>query len=611
MAVNFKGQGVRLRLFTQTLLSILVACTLGCDGFGRKNDGRSFEVERHVPKIYKEHESYFQEGIYQLGELPIWVFVENQSFGNINMIEGEDGLIIIDTSINLEDAKKTQKRIEAMNSKPVLAVIYTHHHVDHTSGTTAFISSKAAEQGKVKVIASDNFMREYTDENAMVGPIMAHRAMYMYGVALEPEDKKDYHVGCCGYMKTGSEVGFIPPNTLVEDQLSLNIAGIELDIFKTGGESASHIAIYLPEQKVLFAGDEIQGPTMPQLHSLRGTKFRDAVKWYQAIDKMRALEVDYLVPSHGKPVTGIDESKKIITSYRDAIQYQHDQSVRFINKGYTADQLANTIKLPEFLEITPWTLPFYGAIKSNVRNFYHGYISWWNGDPADLDPLPEAEFAKRFVKGFGGRDEVMRQAEDAFHSGDFQWAAELTKYLVRIDQQDFDARNLKAASLKAIGYKQTSSSWRSFYLTAARELEGSLDPTEVRNRALGILSDPEELNALPSRILLNALKYRIDPNRAKDNHVTVGFYFIDTQEHFTLELRNSILDVRERKEETDVYIEMPRLTFNKIIAKKVSFEDLASNSEDEKINLEGSKLKLISFVRALDRDDKASYLSVR
>ena len=151
---------------------------------------------------------------------------------------------------------------------------------------------------------------------------MGLRASYMYGVSLPPDaEGTHYHIGCCGFKVTGVN-GFIAPNTFVpaEGVTETTIAGYRMVFFQTGGEAASHIGVYLPEQRVVFAGDEVQGPTFPQLHSLRGTRPRDIQRWFTAIDRMRAYNAEYLVPGHGQTVTGTAKVSTILTDYRDAMQ---------------------------------------------------------------------------------------------------------------------------------------------------------------------------------------------------------------------------------------------------------------------------------------------------
>jgi alkyl sulfatase BDS1-like metallo-beta-lactamase superfamily hydrolase len=321
---------------------------------------------------------------------------------------------------------------------------------------------------------------------------------------------------------------------------------------------------------------------------------------------MRAYDAEHLVPSHGQPMSGPEAIDDMLTVYRDAIQYTHDQSLRLINKGYTPDDLANAITLPGFMDRDPWTREMYGTVKHNVREFYVAYISWWNGDPAELDPLPRLEKALRLVELMGGRDRVFAEAEAAFKAGDDQWAAELSAYLVRINREDMEARYLKAAALRRIGYATANTNWRGFYLTAARELEGTVVPRDIILALQKKRFDPAQL---ATGQFLSLLRFRVDSEKAGDKHISVAYELTDTGEAYTLELRNSILDIRqELAAAPDVRLILDRKLLNKLFLGDISYADAI---DQELLQVEGSKLKLRSFGLAFDRDPGHPYLSLR
>jgi alkyl sulfatase BDS1-like metallo-beta-lactamase superfamily hydrolase len=505
-----------------------------------------YEVPFSAPQNFIDHARFFAEEteVIQIGRYKIWNFnTPNRGFGNVAVVEGEKELVVIDTTSAVEHAAVAAKRLREATDKPVVALIYTHHHADHINGATAFISREDVASGRVKVIAAENFLREAALENSVVGSIMGLRAMYMYGVMLPPDaEGTHFHIGCCGFNVMAASTGYIAPNTFVplDRRTEMTLAGMRFAFFHTGGETASHIGIYMPDHKVLFSGDEVQGPTFPQLHSLRGTRPRDIERWVGAIDRMRGLDVEYMVPGHGLTLRGREEIRTVLSYYRDAMQYVHDQSVRLMNMGFTPDEMAEAIKLPDSVVKEPWTIEYYGNVDVSARNVYGGYISWWNGDPAELRPTPRMESARRTVEMMGGRDKVFAAAEKAFLEGDAQWAAELVTPLIRLNKRDWPARQLKAAALRVIGYKQTSSSLRGFYLSGARELDGLFDPGAVqrmvRERFMNV-------DTTPTSMVLENLRFAINPERAKGQRRTVGYEFTDTGESFTLTLRNSVLEV--------------------------------------------------------------------
>ena len=567
-----------------------------------------YTVAFQAPEYLREHARYLREQLVQIGATPVWDYnTPNRGFGNVIMIEGDDGVIIVDTTTAHEHAAVAAREFAKITDKPVRAVIYTHHHVDHISGTGAFIDAQRAARGEVAVIAAANFLRELQDENQITAPIMGLRALYMYGQLLDPQgDGRDFHIACCGFDLGSGRDSYVPPNRFISGREEITVAGVRLELFQTGGEAASHLAIWLPEYRVLLSGDEIQGPNYPNLHSLRGTKPRDAMRWVNAIDRMRGYEAEHLVPSHGPPVSGADAVRDTLTIYRDAIQYTHDQSLRLINKGFTADELAQAIELPAFMDRDPWTREMYGTVKHSVREFYVSYISWWNGDPAELDPLPRREKAARLVALMGGRDAVFGEAEKAFRDGDDQWAAELSAYLVRIDREDMAARHLKAAALRRIGYRTANTNWRGFYLSAARELEGALLPRDI---VLGLQRGRFDPARLTAEQLFTLLRFRVDAQAAGDRQVSVAYRLTDSGERFTLQLRNSILEIRpELLPDADVVLTLDRALLDRLFLAELGYADAIDQGL---LQVEGSKLALRAFGAAFDRDPGHPYLSLR
>ena len=557
------------------MASLLTACGAGSDGepasMPMGSSDNPYTVPFSSPAYLREHARYLEEELFRIGDTPVWDYnTPNRGFGNVIMIEGDDGVIIVDTTTAHEHAAVAEKAFREITSKPVAAVIYTHHHADHISGAGAFIDPAAAASGAVPVIAADNFLRELEDENQVTAPIMGLRAMYMYGQLLDPVgDGRDYHVSCCGYTLGGQRKSYIAPNQFIADRQELTIAGVRMELFQTGGESASHLAIWLPDYRVMLSGDELQGPNYPNLHSLRGTKPRDAMKWIGAIDRMRAYGAEHLVPSHGQPLSGADVVEDTLTIYRDAIQFTHDQSLRLINKGYTPDDLANAIALPDFMDRDPWTREMYGTVKHNVREYYVAYISWWNGDPAELDPLPRVEKARRLV-------ELMA------------------------------ARHLKAAALRRIGFATANTNWRGFYLTAARELEGTVQPRRVVEQLQQTRFSPDDLTM---RQLLSLLRFRVDSAKAGDRHLAVAYHLTDTQEAYTLELRNAILDIHEGVHpEADVTLTLERPVLNRLFTGELSYRDALKQGS---MALSGAPGDLRAFGQVFDLDPGQPYLSLR
>ena len=450
-----------------------------------------YKVKRFAPRYYIDHAKHFAENFTAHPNAPIWSITPANGFSTIHIIDAPKGLIVIDTGLNKEQMIPVAKKIKTLSKKSIKAIIYTHPHADHTGGVEAFITQKQVDDGDVEVIADAKFMDAYISENAATGPIMGQRAVIMYGGALQPADREQFKTGCCGDLTPGT-ASFIAPTYITNpDTETRDVLGVELTFVHSGGENAGHVIIYSPKYKTVFTGDELQGPAAPQLHSPRGTKFRDTNAWVAAIDKIRALNPEHLLPGHGKAEYGKEAVDGILITYRDAMQFQHDQAIRLINQGKNGDDLANEIIIPDYLTLDPFTVQTYGNTKTNARSFYTGYISWFDGNAANLDPLPKVEEDKKLVAAMGGRDSVFKLAEKAMESGDIKWSLALSDRLVRINHDDIPARHLKAASLRHMGYATINSSNRGFYLSGADELDGLLDMTVIAKVGKSLLFSPE------------------------------------------------------------------------------------------------------------------------
>jgi alkyl sulfatase BDS1-like metallo-beta-lactamase superfamily hydrolase len=268
-----------------------------------------------------------------------------------------------------------------------------------------------------------------------------------------------------------------------------------------------------------------------------------------------------MIPSHGRPVSGYKAVADTLTAYRDAIQYVYDQTLRHINKGLLPDDLVEVVKLPQHLADHAWLGDFYGGVPHSVRQIYYGELGWFKGDPTFLAPTRPLEASQRYVKMMGGRNKVFEAARKASKNGDHQWAAELTTHLILIDNNDQDARNLKAEALRQIGYTHSNNNWRNWYLTSAQELDNTIDFSNKTN-----LAAPDLLRAFPTSELINGIRFRLKAEDTLDVHMTFGIRLPDVNESFGLEIRRGIAQFHDAlPENADVVLEMNRSVLEAIL----------------------------------------------
>jgi alkyl sulfatase BDS1-like metallo-beta-lactamase superfamily hydrolase len=491
-----------------------------------------------VPAEMTEHSRTMDAGVFEIiGKGVFQIF--GYALSAMTVVEGDEGLILIDPPEDVEKGRRQYAELRKISDKPIKAVIYSHWHTDHNAGVKAFITQEQADSGEVKVIAHRDFMSNIIANSISGdGPIIAVRADYSLGSLLEvgPEGRVNGGLGPDFVMETMS---LVTPNTLVDDKLEITIAGVRMEIFWAPSEAIDEIVTWFPELGVLQSAEVIQGESFPNLHSIRGSRYRDPQAWFKSIDhNLRPLPADFMIPSHGRPVAGRAEVAKVLTDYRDAISYVYDQTLRWINQGLLPDDLVEKVHLPAHLAESEWLGNFYGGVPHSVRQIYVGELGWFNADPTTLSPLNIRESSARYIALFGGRDAVYEEAKRAADAGDHQWAAELISHLVRVDPADTEARLLKADALRSLGYGTPNSNWRNFYLTAARELDGTID------YSLAIqINAPDQIAAMPGSALLESLRFRIDPQKSVNTNTAIGFEVTDTGERVGLIVRRGILEV--------------------------------------------------------------------
>jgi alkyl sulfatase BDS1-like metallo-beta-lactamase superfamily hydrolase len=532
-----------------------------------------YHVTRGIHPDLAAHGAIFARKIYRVAG-NVYCAV-GWSTCNAIMVVGRDGVIIVDTGDSVTAAREVAAEFRKITDKPVLAVIYTCFHIDHISGVKGFVSAEDVSAGMVAVIAHDTLLANVINQGSTIGPILGARTAYNFGVVLDDPDLESMNLGTGPLPRKDREVTFIAPTRTFSSTLDLTVAGVELKLVHVPSEAADEIAVFLPENGVLLSSEVIPAECFPVLHPLRGEAYRDPVQWYRSIDALRRLNAASMVPAHGLPVIGTERVEEVLRSYRDAIQFVHDQTVRQMNKGLTPDELAEVVKLPPHLaSYTPWMQEFFGTVSQAVRAIYHGYLGWFEGDPVALAPLARAEHARRVVELMGGRGRVIEVAENALCDDDPQWAAELATLLIRIDRDDAAARRIKAASFRSQGYAQINAIWRNWYLSGARELEQIGPPAIRRVTAKAGLGAPDLIAALPASTFIEGLPTRLKAEETCDVTMTVGFHLSDSDRSYAIRLRRGVAEIEHRTpDKADFAISLDKRALDQIRTGQLAWRD--------------------------------------
>jgi len=529
------------------------------------------------------------EGVYQL---------RGYDLANMSLIEGDTGWIVVDPLTAKETAAMAIAFARKhLGNKPVSAVVYTHSHIDHFGGVLGIISPEEVAERNVPIFAPEHFVEEATSENVVAGVAMARRSMFMMGPRLPNTERGHVDTGLGKQVAYGT-FGLIPPNKIVsETGTEISIDGVRF-IFQNapGSEAPSEMTFYLPDLKT-FCGAEVVSHTMHNLYTLRGAKVRDAIKWSGYIDEVIELfpEVDVYFGSHHWPIWGHDRIVDFLEKQRDTYKYINDQTLRLALHGATPREIAEKLELPESLRTSFANRGYYGTLKHNAKAVYQRYFGWYDGNPANLDPLPPTEAGAKYVELAGGATKLLDQARAAYDKGEYRWVAEVVNHLVFADPENQDARELLAKAYDQLGYQAESGPWRDVYLTGAFELRHG-GPAQGIDPAASM----DMIKYAPLESFLTAMAARIDAERAEGKTMTVNLVLTDVDESYVLELQNSVLRHEKRKPDPDANVTL-RVTHGLFLKMLTGSAGLKDTLFSDDLTIEGSRLDLLSFFRLIDK----------
>lgn len=528
------------------------------------------------------------DGVYQLRGFDI---------ANMTLIEGKTGFILVDPLTATESAAFALAFArQHLGDKPVSALIFTHAHADHFGGALGVISSEEVRQRQVPVVAPIGFMAEATSENIMVGNAMARRSMYQFGKNLPRSVTGNIDTGLGKEVVYGS-MGILPPTiTIDQPQQSLQIDGINFVFYnQPGAESPAEMLFSLPDKKV-FNGAENLSRTMHNLLPIRGAKVRDALLWskylQQSLDLLADAEI--FIAQHHHPMWGNARIREFIRVQRDVYKYTHDQTVRLINQGLTATDIADRISLPESLAKHLHSRGYYGDLRHNVKAVYQFYLGFYDGNPARLDPLPPTEAGKRYVELIGV-DKALSAAQAAFDQGDFRWAAELLNHLVMADAGQPQAKRLLAKTYDQLGFQSEAATWRNAYLTAAQELRQG-PPAKGVSKAQML----EMLQRVPTERFLEAMAAALNGPAAEGKDYKINLVLTDSAEQYVLWLENSVLHFKPAAPEADANATLA-LTSQLLVKMIAGVAGVKDTIFSDDLTVTGSKIDLVRFFGLIDQ----------
>jgi alkyl sulfatase BDS1-like metallo-beta-lactamase superfamily hydrolase len=545
------------------------------------------------PSLWRHMKLLRKHGLYKVSD-GVWQ-VRGFDVSNMTVIKGQTGWILIDPLTTKEAAAAALELVnQQLGARPVTGVIYSHSHADHYGGVRGVIDDADARSGKVAVIAPEHFIEEASSENVLAGPAMSRRANYQFGASLKPGPQGQMGSGI-GKAISGGAITLVTPNDhILKTGDTRVIDGVTLEFqMVPETEAPSEMNVYVPAARTFLAA-ELATCSLHNILTPRGAKVRDALGWSVYLGEAINLygdRSDAVVSSHCWPRFGNSEVKSWLAGHRDNYRYLHDQTIRMMNQGMTPVEIAEVIKAPPAISDQWYNRGYYGTYSHNSKAVYQRYLGWYDAVPANLNPHPPTERAKRFVADMGGANKVLAAAKKAMNSGDYRWSSDLLNQLVFADPKNANGRALLADSYEQQGYQAESAIWRNQFLLAAEDLRKGAQPGPTTQ-------SPDMIAAIPTGLLLNSVATRLNPAAIGDKALVINFAITDRKETAKISVGNAVMisEMDAAHASPAATISGPRQLFLAMLFLKMPLAQL----EAAGLKIEGDRTAIEALQAALD-----------
>lgn len=493
--------------------------------------------QRVNPKVLA-HQATLVPGLKKLGSR---VFgAEFMGYSNFGFIETDNGVIVVDAGWFPTPTANAYALLREQTDKPVIAVIYTHLHMDHYGGIQAILPGN--NPGAIPIYGPADWEDTVAMGQSVTHKATLRRAFMQMGIPIPEglEGTVGNGIGPSPRLERNDALTY-PPTVEVSGKLALSIDGVDLELFPAEGDVPEHLWVWLPEDRILFSGDSPPHGVFPAVETARFEMGRDPNKMMASVQKTIDLDPIAIVPGHSSIISDHHEIRELMTLTRDTIQFLIDQVDRFYLSNRSVDDLLNTLNLPPAIADHPKLQPYYHRWEWMMQQRFTkraGFIDDW------MDYLTHNAYqeAARLVPALGGRDKVLEMAKTKVAT-DPQWAARLATYLILSDEGDNEARQVRQQASVRFAQVTTSTNQRNYLLGLVAEENGDIDfDSMLRGPIAG------SLNRLDDAELLNRLRNRVIAERANHVDITVRLDLTDG-DAYDLRIINNVLRVSWPDEE--------------------------------------------------------------
>ncbi len=475
---------------------------------------------------------------------------------------------------------------EHIEKLPVVAVIYSHSHIDHFGGVRGLLDEADVTAGKAQIIAPKDFMQYAVSENLHAGNAMTRRSFFQYGALLPVSPYGHAGMGLGQTIALG-EPSLMAPTISVDKPLeTLTVDGIEMIFQNTpNAEAPSEMNTYIPSMKALWTAENITS-CVHNIYTLRGALVRDALQWSKYTNEVLytfGQEAEVMFASHHWPRWGNERIKEVLAQQRDAYAHLNNQVLHLANQGVTINEIHNVYEVPPSLEKVWHVRGYHGAVKNNTRAVINRYLGFSDLNPTNLIPLSPSDSAPLYVEMMGGAKKIIAKGRELYSQGKYLEATEILDKLLYADPKNQENKDLLADVFEQLGYQQETPGLRNSFLAAAFELRSGFPegaPPKV--------SGPDVIRAMSTELFLEFIGIRMDSKKAEDIAFKINLVTPDNDEKFIAELSNATFTVIQgyQAKDADLTITINRTDLESVM---MGVKSLQAQIDDGTAKIEGNR----------------------
>ena len=314
----------------------------------------------------------------------------------------DGGRVIVNTGMGFE-APHHRRVFDAVRAGPTHYVVTTQAHVDHVGGVDLF------KDPETRYVAQANNRACQADDARIRGLRMRTAGIWFDTLGTDARRIAKENPGVS--MRQSEPV----PDITFDDRLRLSVDGLSMELIAAVGETIDSLIVWLPDQRTALISN-LFGPLFPHfpnLHTLRGDRYRFVEPYLESVRKLRALQPEVLVTGRYEPIRGADLIDASLERLHGAVDHVHRSALEGFNAGVDVWTLMERISLPPELRVGQG----YGKVSWAVRTLWETYVGWFRlQSTAELYPDTSGAAMAELVEA-AGTDAALDRAEAALARG--------------------------------------------------------------------------------------------------------------------------------------------------------------------------------------------------